>query len=506
MSKKLIAAIDLGASGGKTFIGEFCGGGFSFNEVYRFPNEPVEICQKDHATGREILKTYWNDLEILKNIVISLKQISARGIDTIDSLGIDSWGTDGVLFNRYGEAVDRLYNYRDHRLDEIRRDLFRLISEKELFFLTGVPSLQFNQVNQLFWYVRNRPEYMSAADFFLPVSSLFYYYLGGYRFTEYTWASTTQLLDPRKRCWNSKVFDVLGIPLSIMPDILMPGTFLGPVYDRILDETCLKSCTLSSVASHDTASAYHAAPVDDENSSLIISSGTWSLIGKLVPDPLIDDGVFEDRFTNEGGVGNIRFLRNVMGTWLVQNLKQKWEAEDGSVFSWEKLMLMAKGGEGFSAFIDPDHDSFFNPADMESAVKTFCKRTGQKVPESRGTILRVCFESLALKYKLINEKIEKASGAKNSSVCVIGGGAKNDLFNQFISDAIGLPVKAGPVEATAIGNIMVQARALGATESLEDERALIRDSFDILEFTPRQNAVWEEQFKHFRTVVDGFSK
>lgn len=501
MAEKVIGAVDLGASGGKMFLGFFEGGCFKMEEVHRFPNESVDVYSYEPEGRKVVQKTYWNDLGILSNIIISLRQVSARGIKKIDSLAIDTWGTDGVIFNKYGEPEDRLYNYRDHRLDDIRNELFSKIPERELFFLTGIPSLQFNQVNQLFWLLKKRPEYLKAAKFFLPVSSLFYYYLGGYRFAEYTWASTTQLLDPCTKRWNKEVFERLDMPLSIMPEILMPGAALGPVFPDVLKETSLAGCELAATASHDTAAAYYAAPVADETASLIISSGTWSLVGKLVPEPVISDFSFEKNFTNEGGVGNIRFLKNVMGTWLIQELKKNWEEEDNREFSWEEIVRLAEAGDEFFSFIDPDHASFFNPRSMESAVKSFCRETGQKIPRTRETILRMCYESLALKCMLVNSDIEEASGKRNDRIYVVGGGSKNALLNSFIAEASGLPVYAGPVEATAAGNILVQARSMGLTSSDEVSRRLIRKSFEITEFKPENSRAWKQKADIFRNII-----
>ncbi len=499
MEKKIIGAIDLGASGGKMFLGTFESGGFKFEEVNRFVNEPVDIYSLSNE--KFVQKTYWNDLQIYKNIVESLKLVSRRGISRIDSLGIDTWGADGVLVSSRGELIDRLYNYRDHRLDNIRDELFRIIPEKELYFLTGIPSHQFNQINQLFWLVKNRPEYLKASEFFSPVSSLFCYYLGGYKFVEYTWATTTQLLDPVKKCWSKPIFDRLGIPMSIMPPVVMPGSRLGGVFSRLLEDVSLEACELTAAPSHDTASAYYAAPVDDEKSSLIISSGTWSLVGKLVPEPVINDFTFGKHFTNEGGVGNIRLLRNVMGTWILQELKKQWEHDDKCKFSWEELIQLAEGAGEFSAFIDPDHSSFFNPDNMEDAVKSFCRRTGQNVPVKRSAILRVCYESLAMKCSMVNTEIEKASGTKNTTIYVVGGGAQNTILNRFISEATGLTVYAGPVEATGAGNILLQASSMGIIASDAKRRELLRKTFDIAVYKGENSRMWKKNFPRFNQIA-----
>jgi rhamnulokinase len=309
------------------------------------------------------------------------------------------------------------------------------------------------------------------------------------------------LIDLHKKCWNKEVFKKLGLPMGIMPDILMPGEKLGAVFPEILKETSLERCRLSTTASHDTASAYFAAPVEEEKSSLIISSGTWSLVGKLVKEPIITDYSHKMRFTNEGGVGNIRFLRNVMGTWLIQELKKNWEEEDNRKFTWDEIVKMAESAKEFTAFIDPDHNSFFNPRNMESAIKNFCADTGQAIPEKRGEILRICYECLALKCKTVNNEIEKASGGSNKAVYVVGGGAKNKLLNSFISSACGLPLYAGPVEATAAGNILVQAVSLGLADSAAVCRKLVRNSFEITEYNPEDRVKWQKKHKNFLEIL-----
>ncbi len=500
VKNKVIGAFDIGASGGKFIIGIFEQGKFSTKEVHRFINKPVNLYlrQKD---GQTVPKIYWDEFSIYEEIILGLKKLKDFGIEHLDSLGIDTWGTDGECFTKEGEIIGRVHNYRDHRIDNIRDELFKIIPERELFELTGVPSYVFNEVNQLFWLVRYRPDILKMVDIFLPITSIFYYYLSGSRICEYTWTSTTQLLDPFKKSWCKKVFEKLKIPISIMPEVIMPGTKIGELHQEIAREVGLNRCSIIATAAHDTACAYAATPIEMENNSLIISSGTWSLVGKFIPSPLINEKVYQNHFTNEGGIGNIRFLKNVMGTWIIQELRRSWHEKDKKELTWDEIVHMAKKGEKFFSIIDPDSDSFYNPANMETAIKEFCRKTGQKIPRNKETTLRIVYESLALKYQLTNEMIEDITGERNSRVHVIGGGANNLLLNQFTAEATGLPVLAGPIEATAIGNILIQAKTLGIIKSMEEARKLVKDSFPLHSYEPTDTLSWRKPAEEFKRVA-----
>ena len=348
---------------------------------------------------------------------------------------------------------------------------------------------------------KNRPEVLSIANFFLPIHAIFYYYLCGAKIAEYTWLSTTQLLDPYKKTWSKEVFKIFPLPFNFMPEIVMPGTRIGTLHREIAHEIGIKQFSLIAAATHDTASAYAACPLEDEKETLIISSGTWSLVGKLIPGPIINDLVYKNHFTNEGGVGNIRLLKNVMGTWIIQELRRIWKERDGREMSWNEIVAMAKKAKAFYAFIDPDNTIFYNPKNMEEAIQRFCRRTRQVVPKARGQILRVVYECLALKYALVNESIEEITSKKNKVTHIIGGGAKNTLLNQFTASSIGLPVLVGPEEATAIGNIIVQGVSKGLVKSIKEGRKLIRASFPIKKFNPEDRQLWREALSEFRKLL-----
>ncbi len=499
MRRKIIGAIDLGASGGKFIIGIFFKDKFKVEEIYRFENGPIDLYLK--TPGRISHKMYWDDLILHEEIIRGLKTFAKEYRDGLASLGMDTWGTDGAFYTATGEMLDRVYNYRDHRLDTIRKEMFRILSEKRLFELTGVPSMPFNMVNQLFWIVKKRPEISSVADFFLPIHAIFYYYLCGAKIAEYTWLSTTQLLDPYRKTWSKKVFKAFSLPLHLMPRIVMPGAKIGNLHREIAHEIGIKPFSLIATATHDTASAYVACPVENEEEALIISSGTWSLVGKLIPHPIINDSVYDNHFTNEGGVGNIRLLKNVMGTWIIQELRRIWNEKDGREMSWDEIVTLAKKAKPFYAFIDPDNSIFYNPRNMEEAIQKFCRATGQNVPKKREEIIRVAYEGLALKYSLVNESIEELASKKNKVVHIVGGGAKNTLLNQFTSSSTGLPVLAGPVEATAIGNIIVQAVSNGLVKSIKEGRELIRASFPLKRFNPENRGLWRDALVKFKRIL-----
>jgi rhamnulokinase len=308
-------------------------------------------------------------------------------------------------------------------------------------------------------------------------------------------------MDAQSRTWSETVLRKLKIPLRVMPEIVAPGTVVGELYPELARTVGLNSAKLIAVGGHDTASAFAAAPVANQDEALIISSGTWSLVGKLVPEPITTRQAMDANLSNEGGIGNVRLLKNCMGTWLVQELKRVWQQADGRDLSWAEMDRWTLAAPAFSAFVDPDDPAFYNPPDMQAAIVDFCRRTGQGVPSDRGTFLRMVYESLALKYRMVNEVISKVSGKPSKVVHIVGGGCKNIMLNQYAANAIGLPVIAGPEEATAVGNCMVQAMGLGVIGSLQDALALIRRAFPIREYMPQDSGRWNEAYATFRKLV-----
>ena len=495
-----VFAADLGASGGKCFGGLFEKGVFTLQEVHRFSHEATSFFIPD-ARGRVVERAYWDDVLLFQNILKGLREYRRTVSNSLDAIGIDTWGADGQFMTRDGDMLGKVYAYRDHRLDPMIGKVKARIPARTMYGITGIHYLPFNLSNQLHWFMLNRKRTLKPGCFFLPVPSLFYYYLGGARVVDSTWASITQLMDAKTRRWSKPLLSKLGIPARVMPPIVDPGAEVGRLHAEVAEMVGLNRARLLAVGSHDTASAYAAAPVDNPDDALIISSGTWSLVGKLIPKPITTPEAMAANLGNEGGIGNVRLLKNVMGTWLVQELRRAWQHEDGRELDWAELNKWTREAPAFSAFVDPDDPSFFNPANMQSAMIEFCRRTGQKVPANRGTFLRVVYESLALKYRMVNEQISSVCGTSSKVVHIVGGGCKNELLNQFTADAVGLPVVAGPEEATAVGNCMVQALGLGVIRSLAEALPMIRQAFPIHDYAPQDVARWDKAYATFRTLV-----
>jgi len=500
MSTKRCFAVDLGASGGKCFAAEFKNGSFAMKEIHRFAYEPVSffIPEKSKSPNERM---YWDDTFIYANIIEGLRIYRREFASSLDSIGIDTWGADGVFMTPQGDLLGKMYAYRDHRLDTMIAQLKRRISAENIYKITGIHFQPFNVSNQILWFVKNRASLLKPDYRFVPVPSLFYYFLCGAVKVDSTWASITQLMDAKTKKWSGTILAKLGIPPKIMPEIVSPGTGIGKLHDSIADAVGLNSAKMIAVGSHDTASAFAAAPIDKVNEALIISSGTWSLVGKLVTEPITTPEAFAANLSNEGGIGNIRLLKNCMGGWLAHELRRGWREIDGREMEWPEIYRQAGQAKAFTAFIDPDDKSFYNPPNMEKAINDYCRRTNQKMPAGRGGILRLVYESLALKYRCISDDISKIAGQPTKVVHIVGGGSRNELLNQFTANAIGVPVNAGPAEATAVGNLMVQALGLGIIKSLHDALPIIKKAFPIKVYNPRDIGAWDNAFQQFQRFI-----
>lgn len=497
MKTRRFFTIDLGASGGKCFAAEFKNNSFTMKELHRFAYEPVSFFIRGSA-GISQERMYWDDTFIYANIIEGLRVYRREFAATLDSIGIDTWGADGAFILPQGDLLGKMYAYRDHRLDTMIARLKKRISAEKIYRITGIHFQQFNISNQMLWFVQNRAELLKLGCRFVPVPSLFYYFLGGNIKVDSTWASVTQLMDAKTKKWSGKILARLGIPPGIMPEIVKPGACVGKLHDSIARLVGLNQARLIAVGSHDTASAFAAAPIDQASEALIISSGTWSLVGKLVPEPITTHEAFEAKMSNEGGIGNIRLLKNCMGGWLVHELRRVWREKDGREMEWPDIYRQARQAKSFVAFIDPDDKSFYNPINMELAINDYCRRTGQKLPVGRGGLLRTVYESLALKYRCISDDISKISDQPTRVVHIVGGGSRNDLLNQFAANAIGVPVVAGPTEATAVGNAMVQALGMGVIKSLHDALPIIKKAFPIKIYKPQNAGEWDSACRQFR--------
>lgn len=492
MSSKKMLAIDLGASSGRGILGSYDGSKISLKEVHRFSNDPVMT-----PTGFT-----WDTLRLLHEIKTAILQCSLNegGVDT---LGIDTWGVDYGYLDKTGALLSNPYHYRDSRTDNIPSYVFEnIVPWKKLYNVTGIQSMNFNTIYQMVADIKNRPWLVENADKMLNMPDLLGYFLTGEKLSEYTIMSTGALLDAKKRTLATDLLKKCGIKESLFCDIVSPGTTLGKLTPFVDSETGKTGASVVKIASHDTASAVLSVPAKDQD-FLYISSGTWSLMGIESPEPVITEESLKYDFTNEGGVfGTIRVLKNIMGLWLLQESRRQWKRE-GLNYSFDDLSDMAKASKPLQSIINPD-DALFSPAgDMPGRIREYCKATGQHVPENDGEVVRCIFESLSLRYRWTAEKLEAMTGRKYNTINIVGGGTKEEMLSQFAADASGRLVVAGPVEATALGNIAMQAIAAGELSGLADARAAIGNSFDRKEYTPdtSMKAQWDDAYARFLKLI-----
>lgn len=476
---------DLGAESGRAVLGTIAAGRLSVKELHRFPNQPLRLA--GHI--------FWDVYGLLKEMTAAMNRSAGQEEAKPVSLGVSTWGVDFGLLARDGSLLGLPYCYRDKRNQGAMEDYFKLVPPRTLYEATGIQFMPFNSLFQVYAMVREHSPLLEAAADLLFMPDLMNFLLTGVKAAEFTIASTSQMLDPRTRTWQAGLFQAMGFSRKLLRDVIEPGTVLGPLEL----ETGLGRLPVVAVAGHDTASAVAAVPASGKN-WLYISSGTWSLVGVEEPEPVITDETFERNFTNEGGVGGtVRLLKNVTGLWLLQECRRAWSA--ASELSYEKLAAEAASAEPFRAFIDPDHPTFLNPPDMPEAIARFCLATGQKPPETPAATTRLILESLALKYRLVIDELRSIVKRPLDIIHVIGGGSRNALLCGFTADACGMPVLAGPAEATAVGNIVAQAKAFGLFDSWEQARAAIRASFEPRRFEPREQMLWEKQLGKFKEVV-----
>ena len=485
MAEQKMLAIDLGASSGRGIVGSFNGQKLSLKENHRFSNDPVIL------NGR----MYWDILRIFHEIKQSIAKTVLDG-DAIRSIGIDTWGVDYALLDEGGKMLSNPYHYRDARTEGIVSYVGRFFAPSELYATTGIQTMNFNTVFQLAADLRDDPKMVENAQRMLNVPDLLNYFLTGNMANEYTILSTGALLDAEKRDYAKDIIAKAGIPQRLFGDIVAPGTSMGKLLAQVQSEVGKTDAEVLTVASHDTASAVIAVPTQ-EKEFLFISSGTWSLMGTELDAPKINAETEKYNFTNEGGVNNtIRFLKNIMGLWLIQESRRQWKRE-GKEYSFAELESLAKAAKPFRCFIDPDHPSFVSPGDLPARVREFCQKTGQYVPETVGEIVRCIYESLAMKYRYTAENISKLTGISPRVIHVVGGGTKDGFLSQMTADACGIPVCAGPEEATAIGNLLVQLMAAGEAKNLSDARAIVAASFACKHYMPQNTAAWDAAYETF---------
>ncbi len=484
-------AFDLGAESGRGMLGQFDGERIQLSEVHRFPNGPVYLPDGMH----------WDALRLWTEIRHSMELIAREHGGGLDGIGLDTWGVDFGLLDRDGALVSNPYHYRDSRTDGMMDEAFRRVPREEIFERTGIQFMPLNSLFQLQSMVVNHSPALDIAETFLTMPDLFNYWLTGRKVSEFSIATTTQCYDPRQEDWSRSMLDRLGIPTHIFPEIVPSGTVLGHLAPAVAQDVGLGKVSVVAPACHDTGSAVAAVPAKGPGFAWI-SSGTWSIIGAELPEPVINEQSLAFNLTNEGGAdGTFRFCKNVMGLWLLQECRRTW-ARQGEEFSWEELTQMGAEADPFQAVVDPDYDGFLRPGDMPDRIRGFCEMTNQPVPQSKGSVVRCALESIALKYRWVLERVEEILGYRLEPLHIVGGGTQNRLLSQFTADATGREVITGPIEATATGNIIVQAMALGHLASLEEGREVVRNSFEVISFEPVSQPGWDEAYARLLSVME----
>lgn len=485
-------AIDLGASSGRGIIGTVSDGKLTLREIHRFSNDPVET-----DSG-----FYWDTLRLLFEIKAAILKCSLEegGADTV---GIDTWGVDYAYIDSEGSMMAPSYQYRDPRTGPMMDKVYGTVPYSELYAVTGIESMSFNSVFQIADDITRRPWLHNNAEKLLLTPDLLGYLLTGKTASEYTIASTTALMDAEKREFSQEVLQKLGIRKDIFAPVVMPGNVLGKLTEKIDGETGHSGAVVVNVASHDTASATAAVPAEGKD-FLFISSGTWSLMGIESDTPVINEVSRKYSFTNEGAAfGKINVMKNIMGLWLIQESRRQWKRE-GKSYTFDEMSEAALSAEPFRSIINPDDPLFNMAGDMPGRIREYCKKTGQCVPETMGAVVRCIFESLSLRYRWTAEKLEELTGRKYDVINIVGGGTKDELLCTFTANGTGRRVVAGPVEATAIGNILVQAYASGEISGIEEGRAIVRNSFDTKTYEPDRTLWdgWETAYARFLKLIE----
>lgn len=487
-------AFDLGADSGRAMVGILTDQGLRLEEIHRFPNIPVMVRGTLH----------WDVLRLWGEIRTGLR-MALQAHSDLSSLGLDTWGCDFALLDADGRMISNPVHYRDSRTRGLLEQTSGILSRRDMFAQTGIQFLPLNSLYQLYALQRAYPGDLIRAATFLTMPDLFNFWLTGHKVNEFSNATTTQCLNPHTMDWAHEVLAAFGLPTGIFGPIVHPGTDIGPVEGGLARELDIAAIPVIAPACHDTGSAVAAIPAG--NSDYIwLSSGTWSIMGVVVPEAIVNDDALRHNFTNEGGIGRtFRFCKNIMGLWLLQECRRTWERQ-GSRFSYADLSALSAQADRAVAVVDPDHPDFLAPGDMPSRIRDYCRRTEQAVPQSRPELLRCITDSLALKYRWVLQRMEATLGRHLSPVHVVGGGSRNAVLNQAMADAMQRPVMAGPAEATATGNIMVQAVAQGAIPSFQAIGDVVRQSVAVRTFepaaTPGMQAYWDEHYTRMEALVE----
>jgi rhamnulokinase len=486
MDPKCYIACDLGAESGRVMLGRFEDGRLTLEEMHRFPSAAVRVMGS----------LRWDVLRIFEELKTGLRNVAGRHVP-VASLSVDSWGVDYVLINAVHPVLSPPFHYRDARTESTYERVRKKVGSELIFAETGIQFMPINTIYHLVSDVEKSPALLELADSFLMIGDYFNYLFSGVPRVDESNASTTQLYNPRTRSWSQELIKRCGFPPKIFPQLAPSGTVLGPLLPEVAAETGLPEVQIVATCSHDTGAAVAAVPAQEGEDWAYLSSGTWSLLGLELSQPLISEKVRERNFTNEAGYGGTtRFLKNIVGLWILQESRREW-ARQGRELDYATLTREAENAEPFRSLIDPRATQFLKPGDMPRKIAAFCSETGQPAPETPGQFVRCIFESLALLYRVTLEELEQLSGRTIRRLHIVGGGSQSALLNQFAASATGRQVVAGPAEATAIGNVLLQAVALGHLGSLAALRQIVRDSFALQTFEPIAPESWGAAYQRF---------
>ncbi len=485
-----VLAFDMGASSGRALVGRLAEGDggrrvLEVTEVHRFPNHAIQV-------GKHL---HWDTLRLLHEMKKSIRFAFQQGFEPA-TFGIDTWGVDFGLLDANGELLGNPYHYRDPHTEGLIEEVSGLIGQRELFEQSGLQFMPFNTLYQLYAMAKAASPKLEVAKTLLLTPDLLAYLLTGVKSCEFTMATTTQLFDPGRQAWNVELMERLGIPSHLFLDPVQPGTVIGPLSPEVQEELGVPAIRAVAVGTHDTESAIAAVPAGDEPFAFLVC-GTWSLLGTEMAGPLLSPETMELEFSNEGGVGGTyQLLKNIMGLWLLQECKREWD-EQGKEIGFPELVRLAEQAAPFRSLVHPDDPRFFSPGGMADKIRSFCAETNQPIPQSEGEIARCILESLALRYRQALEQAEKLTGRVYGGLHMVGGGIQNELLCGFTANAIGKPVWAGPVEASAIGNMLMQLVALGECKDLREARELVAASFPVNVHEPEADAGWAEAYGKF---------
>jgi rhamnulokinase len=489
MTARNYLAIDLGAESGRAIAGTLDDRYLTLTETHRFPNGPVRLNDGLH----------WDVLRLWSDIKDGIK-LSSKFANQFDGIGLDTWGVDFALLDKDDALLSNPFHHRDERTDGILEEAFKRMSRAGIFQNTGIQFMQINTLYQLLAMALQKSPLFDVAKSFVTIPDLFNYWLSGEITNEFTNATTTQCFDPHQRTWSTEVLNAFNIPSQLFGPVTDPGIRIGTLLPSLAEETGAGAIPILLPACHDTGSAVVAVPAKNQDFAWI-SSGTWSIMGIEASQPVVNEKALEYNFTNEGGVfGTWRLSKNIMGLWLVQECRREW-MRAGEEISFDTLTQLAAQSEAFLSVIDPDFGEFLHPGDMPSRIQNYCVDTNQAVPQTKGEIIRVALEGITLKYRLVLERLEELTGKHLEPIHIIGGGTQNRLLNQLTADATGRTVITGPIEATAIGNVLMQAIGLKHMDSLNDAREVVHASFEPEVYEPKRVADWDEAYARLQKIM-----